>query len=428
MKISFLLFMVLSTAMSVSSLLQKEIELPKKCPTNPFSSHLERNNVSLLTKPIRSLRQSCGNEWKRYGMCCGELDLKEYAKKDEIDILRSARQVSSAFISLRNSFVKIREIGLKINKHEIEKLNDGPRAIIKFVRGNESLEFNQNFHELLFNRGFRKSLRHCWTTISAARSSALCSVCSGRSEKFFSGSKILLIDSDCNSILKECVPAFRTMVLIIEVLGEFFSTFQDSTKEFCPVLNQRLEYLKNLTKTIKQENIQVIFGQYLALHGGEKARVAANLCSKFLNIKGLTFIEKVRPILKEFNVEALENFTVAIYNHVISNRQQTKEAASPHPPAEQKKFHVQGRSPHSRLLFGLDQSTPNDKSKDVSTVKFSDLSEPDKLPNLETIFSGDVSVVSKNSDSSYSSYLGSTGTTVSSHVGGIPFNITREFP
>ncbi len=292
------------------------------------------------------------------------------------------------------------------------------------MRGHLGVNFGIKLHEVLHKKKFRTTLGECWKEIYRARSSSLCSVCSGRSDQFFFRDRILVLQSDCEQILSKCAPSFENLVVIIEILGKHFSSFQNLTSNSTDAFKEKLNYLMNLTETIKTEDIHSSIHHYLNATGDLKDHLAGNLCSKFLNINGQTFIEKLATLLKKINFDfidhAVSEATIEIQNQ---NNGSTHTANPSLPSATKANFEAQDISSQRRLLN--EESTPLLLSESSTTEEaFGEKS----LPPVESFFSGDVTVVVMNKDSSYSSYFGAVGTTLASHVGGKPFNITNNFP
>ena len=426
MKVSTILFVVISAAACLTPVVPQTNNWPKNCPSNPFRYFLRKNNVTLLETPVRSERRRCGEEWKQFGVCCNEAQLVEYAESDRTKIFRAVESVVESFRKIRSSYNAIRQVGLMIKKKETELLHQSSRSIIEFVRGAKSQDFGAKLYEVLFKKAFGSDLKHCWGKILNARSSALCSVCSGRSNKYFLDQRILLVESDCENILSECAPAFHNMVLIIEVLGNHFTSFQETTSNAHANFTERLEYLKNLTDTIKSEDIQQSIAKYFTTVGEEKAHIAGSLCSKFLNIKGMSFIEKLDRLIKKFNFKYLASLVSGAFLRVSNYRNKASQAAPPQSSEKRADLREKVHGPPPRVLNEL--STPDQPQPEPQIAAPDQSPDTQKLPPLDSFFSGDVTVVVMNADSSYSSFLGALGSTSASHVGGKPFNITNKFP
>ncbi len=423
MKLSIILSAVMAAASIFSKPLVEAIQLPKGCPANPFSLHLKSNNVSVFKSPIRFEGTSCGDEWTKFGLCCDQSDLKRYADQDQKDIMSAVGSLSAVLENFTRSYKTIHDLGNRIRWSELSRIPKARRSIIEFTKGETSANFVMSLRQLLAEDRLNASLERCWKKISHSRSNALCSVCSGRSDRFFSGGKILMLDSDCSSILQECAPAFSKTLRFLGLIEKFFDRMQASTEQHCHNLKKNLAYRKSLIRMIQLENAQTDIQEYLGLAGKQQMMAAAaGLCSKLLNIEGPTFIEKAESIIRSLNFTILESNLRVTHKQIIDQR--SKQAAkSP--------FTVQVRN----FAFGKLQRLHNAfDQQEIAFPQPSIFSSPATSPNrfehlrLDSLMVGDVSIVAKKVDSSYTSYFGTTGTTVSTPTNRIPFNITREFP
>ena len=120
MKLSIILFMVISAVVSLVEHVAAVARPTNACPPNPFVSELKSNNVSLFETPADYHGSSCGNEWKEFGVCCSEKDLVEYAKKDQENITRAAEGLEQSFSNLNKTFQTIRSIPSKVSSSDIQ--------------------------------------------------------------------------------------------------------------------------------------------------------------------------------------------------------------------------------------------------------------------------------------------------------------------
>lgn len=426
MKNSFILLIAAYVVSGAIISTQIANNLRTTCPSNPFLAYLQ-THVSLFGQPKPGTTNRCGDEWKRFGLCCDETDLVRFVKADQQKITQAAEGFLSNIIEFKNTYGRILKIALKPRADEIERLRAGPKTIMQFIRGENSKTFQKNIERQLSAKLLSKNLIQCWKKVEAARSSALCSICSGRSETFFSEDKrIVMVDTDCNQLLRSCAPAFETTVEILEELGRFFISFEAALEQSpCPNLLTTVSYFKSLVAEIEQKRLLQNFKSYSEAHGSEKLKHAAGLCSSFLNIRGTTFIENAKTILEDMTFTKFETQVNFIHSLVLKIRENTSsiQTALPQRPVQnQQPKNPTNRRSLSKSNFDIPQSVPTASELLAGVIRSKE------LPKLETLFTGDVNVVAKNVDSSYSSYLGSNGTTGASHISGIPLNLTHAFP
>lgn len=435
MKALLLLLIVLKVAAKSIETQTEEVRLPASCPKNPFQAELEKNSVSVFAEPAQYPGASCGDEWKRFGVCCREQDLVEYVEQDLKNITRATEAVIKTIEGLKRTFKKMRDQLLDASEQETKRLIPFHRAIINFIKSDEGNMFEEKWTALMNNFKFRSKMRHCWNHISAARSKALCSVCSGRSNEFFSGNKILMSGTYCDFLLNNCAASFKNMVFMLEIFGRFFARFQGSTKRFNrPALIAELDYVSHLIGTIEQETVQKDIKRYLSRQTSNSTdmKTAASLCSKFLNIEGLTFIEKVQAILNNLQLNSIPMFVSHIGKQVEEMRKNNTSSQLTEPAALGANFVVQGRGSEGRKLLDLgDQPLLNESSNHSAESTFELPARPKirDLPRLEALFTGDTSIViisptpCKQNGSSDDSKETNSGPDYC-----IPFNSSNEFP
>ncbi len=137
----------------------------------------------------------------------------------------------------------------------------------------------------------------------------------------------MMVDTDCNDILEQCAPSFKNMVQILQSIGNFFKALREFLFAHQLEINRSFQYLDDLITKIGIEDVQVEINNYLKQEGDEKMKTAASLCSKFLNIEGLTFLEKTQAILQGFIFNKIERRFNNFYN--LSNKKNRTPATPP---------------------------------------------------------------------------------------------------
>ncbi len=141
MKLSIILFMVISAVVSLVEHVATVASPTNACPPNPFVSELKRNNVLLFETPADYHGSSCGNEWKEFRVCCSEKDLVEYAKKDQDNITRAAEGLNQSFLELLSTFQTIRSTPIKASSSDIQGFNLKQQVIYTFMNSSYTGKF-----------------------------------------------------------------------------------------------------------------------------------------------------------------------------------------------------------------------------------------------------------------------------------------------
>ena len=429
MKASIILFIAISAALGHgATALSPKSNWPTSCPQNPFLPELKNNNVSLFEVPTKYLNNSCGKEWKTFGLCCKEADLLEYAKQDHQNITRAACDLVRKFSIIRNRFSDLRNKSLDISKEELGKLDPLQKNIFSLLRGNATQILAKRLLMSMAIKPFKAELTRCRSKIATSRSNALCSVCSARSPEFFSDNKILLLDTDCNSILEECAPTFKHLAFMIEVMGRFFARFERIVTTGLHKVKKDFNSLISLIKKIEEEKVQQTIKKYLSQEGEAKLKTAADLCSKLVEISEETFIEKTQSIVQNMYLNRISKKINFQYKNKVLNLRNSTNSTNHAQPNQANSCVRALKSPARRLIeLQANPSLPEGFKAAVNESAAIFLEAP-QFQKIDTLFTGDVLVVAKNTDSSYTSYFGANGTTVSTNIHGIPFNITKAFP
>ena len=386
--------MKVSTILFVVYLFGMRFVAPQICKTNPFIYQLKLQGVVFLENPQKG-SNSCGIEWQTHGYCCDVPSLVQYSKRDRLNITAAVNGLLIDLHQLSQNHTRMLSVANHFDKSDIDMISSPVnQRVVKFLKSQPSINFGNRLKQILGHGQLPVQLRTCWEKMAASRSSSLCSVCSARSLTFFEGKNILIDVTDCKNIISDCVPAFEQMIDTIEALGSFFEKlieFLDPKDEDTANFREGMAYMAKLTQIIKSQHLQASIQKYLGLSESEKVPQAARLCSIFLKIQGKTQIEILKDFINKYSFVRIE----ASLGYANKNR------------IERAEHTIQAGQRSSRKLT----------EKNIA-----------ELPQFDTFFSGDVTPVLKNTDNSYSSFFGADGTTVTSHVGGKPFNITNKFP
>ena len=125
MKVQMTLFVFFAAVACLSADLDtaQDTGLPQNCSRNPFSSHLQETKVGLLQSPVWNVTSHCGQEWQRFGLCCNETQLVEYAKADRARINQSVEAALASLNETLSTFSSAMNKALQIEKDEFSQLN-----------------------------------------------------------------------------------------------------------------------------------------------------------------------------------------------------------------------------------------------------------------------------------------------------------------
>ena len=198
----------------VASLVLSTYQSSSCMATNPFMHHLSSSGILKVqifdTPDTTSTMNHCQAEWSTHGTCCDASDLVLASELDGKLIDANANMIVKAVSMVKWILVdKLNEIVAK------KKLKMNPvteKQISDFFSSHTYTNFNE-------------STSKCWDFMKKQRSSALCSMCSGRSSIYFDDGKILVDRQVCRDTTDSCYAFFESLTMIKDKLNAVRSVF-----------------------------------------------------------------------------------------------------------------------------------------------------------------------------------------------------------
>ena len=258
---------------------------------NPFLASMKVArplSVSIFDQPQILSTHHCGKEWSTHGTCCNINDLED--------------------------FIKIESMLMHIN---LEFLGKTVAAIAKVTE--TQAEF----------KNFSHDSKECWSYMKKVRGSALCAICSGRSQEFFSGKKILVSPKTCEQTLPRCYNFFEAISKISSLLpGLIAGRFKKL------VLHSKLEPLKILFHDLEHYKppraLMQAFEEYRVKQKNNTEAIldSIKVCSMVMNIRK-------RPYILDFNKEEQKLLSyktlLRMYEKASTKIQELKETVTEFP-------------------------------------------------------------------------------------------------
>ena len=348
--------------------------------SNPFLEKLRRSSIDFLPSPNYQ-SQKCPFEWGVHGTCCIQDQMTSFANEDRLKVTRSVEEFISFVHSFKGWFKNLQENIQDIQKSGVAIVNPKVIAFFEAVKSPEV----QTSIERLIDTNYAGDFISCWNQMITIRTNSICSLCSTRWHQFFFSTgekKAWLSKGTCSLVISACKPSFQKLVEFIELVDKINGQIRNSYDQIQlkTIGADKLFYkIEEWVKEISKKFIKSF------LNSNESQKMD-QLCEVSLQVYGKTMIEKVASV---FNKESISKL-----NELISHLREK----------------IQKEKSGSRLR--LLQSDLN-----------SNFAINDQL------FVGDVKVMA-NTDSSYTSYYGATGTSGnenSMHMDAIPLNITSKF-
>lgn len=392
--------------------------LPTKTATDAFkaNSFLQNNQKTVInvrtpprgSKKIPLLLQvkekapstpnKCSSEWNLHDTYCNYTALQQYAIDDKIRFSSISQQLKQNLFIASKAFLQVKAgiHSLNANTNSSLQASDEQKAkkkIAQFCDSNLSQSYFSFWSRVTSSASFNSSVDMCNQAMVNARSNSLCGLCSGRSPQFFFQKKVLVDESLCSRVVPDCklmisdvVQFFEGATLIAaDIANASRSNFSSSN------IQQYLKESEKIQQEITKTKLHKLISTYIA--NPSNLHLEKAICEKFVTIH--------------------DN---QLMSNILQNIVRTKEI----------------------LYRLLDIPVPKTKEADIkSPSNYVDDSQITKKRLLQSgsvnstlFFTGDVIMIPKKTDSSYSSFFGSTGSSgneLSDHTA-LPINTTSAFP
>ena len=191
---------------------------------------LQDQRVLVFDAPQKTHIEHCQLEWTKFGTCCDQASLKAFAEHDSQEIQNSVESLEEKLNSIAKSFSDLIDTSELIIREQIALELDADVLLDTIVDG-ETKKLKEFINSYFFATKEQNSMQDCWKQMARIRSNALCGVCSGRSEVYFSDQdKARFLSMDCQPMLDSCLNSFNDVVKLIEGVDRFADKFIDSTR------------------------------------------------------------------------------------------------------------------------------------------------------------------------------------------------------
>lgn len=416
---------------------------PTCLDSNPYLEHLRVKVNKYLNPNLDQTAGKCSGEWDIYGTCCPVNEAITHAMLDKATIEAAVVSVKKRLPQLRQSLRELRDFLL----HEHFMPNSSVSAIDLAKKAVQELfdqEQFEDYFETLVSMSdaalqqFNGALTTCWQEMIRSRASAVCNTCSGRSSLFFKNSKGLISQEFCTSIMGHCASTLPTLLEIVIGLYKAEPLLRKLAED------GRFGLRTSIGTGIKFNKVQNYYSQllkknqienYLDNYNNTNATIKVNslkmLCYHFLHLSRPTIIEYISNI---FATDIQKQLTVLpdIQMFVAQNQQQIDEVLTDYKKKRQPKQNK------GKLITRSKAQKKNRRLSALPSGYFKKAEQEDSETELEEeILEGDVSMISQDVehfsitssiDSSYTSYIGTNGTSNHGGRSALPLNLTRVFP
>ena len=286
---------------------------PKTCiASNPFLASMEHAkplSIEVLDKPVQN-PDHCGDEWAIHGTCCKAADLLDFFSLEKLLIDTNSKYLSQAVSKIAN------------HVHRSEEFN-----------------------------GFEQDSQHCWNYMKEVRGSALCSICSGRSQLFFKDDHVLVSRLTCQAAVSACQSFFISLSKILKLIHEVSEETRDKTSKGYKSLVDRLKLDLELYSPPKELIKAFELHMKQEASSAEAARSEISICSMILNVRKMPYILLLNP-------EGIDAVTKIELERLARKRKEKKDAINKDRDAKIKKERAklsQQNSAHANKMKEIEQ-------------------------------------------------------------------------
>ena len=165
---------------------------------NPFSKSLIYQGVAVSDTPKLGQLDHNQAEWNTHGNCCEPASLVKAFDDDRQTITKSAMALQKTVRDIK----VLLDLILIVCKDTDSNIDDQPP---QYIDDKKAIMTNiENLAKASFFTTISISSDVCWDNMVKIRGSALCQICSGRSNTFFRDNKALISEVTCQEAVSKC--------------------------------------------------------------------------------------------------------------------------------------------------------------------------------------------------------------------------------
>ena len=311
--------LVVLSLLFLSLALAKRTTLPQQstCMSNNiFMSKLSKADIQIFNVPSKdNIGNTCTVEWQKYGTCCESTDIVDHIKYEGLYTKQASDLTSSILKSTIEQISRL--VDMIYMQHQLNQQGDQSQGgvIDQFTKLHDTVQiikskFNERknkFGLADFNSEILDDLgKTCWiNTMLPMRSQALCSICSGRSKKFFVNHETARVSvKTCSALMNGCSFAFSESVSVAIKVSDLFDALK--SLDLRHLRTNKTELMKEINSLhqahiqFRKNNIPQMLEEY-ARTGNSNLKNLGRLCKKFLHLGDTPFIVQFASILVELH-------------------------------------------------------------------------------------------------------------------------------
>ena len=267
---------------------------------NPFLPIIQQEAVFLFDTVQKSNNlHQCSYEWSKYGTCCSYDSIVSYAIKDKQKMIYYQTQLASHFSTIGKTFQKIQRLATELSK-KFPATHQQYKDFLYFMESSDTKVYRDYLLGRVPSQETPQGFAQCLSSFENARTTSLCSVCSGRSSQWFLDQKAKMNQRQCGYILQKCSKTFYTVFRYIESLGKFVLKVHSLQIDRMMSTSDRnsANNLQDAIAKIAGLHIFEIVMRYLeATSPKEKISAGAEVCSSLVTLAHVPFLRGLESLI-----------------------------------------------------------------------------------------------------------------------------------
>ena len=317
---------------------QDKIVRTRKPCKNEFINTLKLVNVKLFKNVHTKVEYitHCKAEWSAHGTCCDGNSLARAFSEEKAKTINAVATIKQYANDILNATKAI----LVASDNKYQDHQSSSKVSLGAV---ESVRLNSEQKERLnsiiscqVHNTIERSSNTCWNFMLQARGSALCSVCSGRSQDFFTATKAMVNIQDCEAAIANCKDFFTDMSTFTTQLRDllsFLTVFDDHITQ--KEVKKITELETQLKRFVPDQKLLDAMHNY---NHKSKASISKQrffdsntICGHILSIRKPTFLEEMDDIMakKKAMLSVVTNTHFQIYADLNANQAMGPTIISP---------------------------------------------------------------------------------------------------
>ena len=178
---------------------------------NPMLDKLEAARATIYYVPWEN-HEFCPNEWSSSRTCC------EPASTDAVMTAKTQRNL----YDVQEMIKEIEYLPSAIHSFHMTALTS--QKMSQAAKWSCQQKYETLVNHIQWHRtAFRSSQYQCVNRLNQFARASTCIICSGRSQNFFQGDKLVIQESVCRSILGDCEQAWRGVINVLAILQVYLN-------------------------------------------------------------------------------------------------------------------------------------------------------------------------------------------------------------